>query len=153
MSTMKTADLINMKCESKAVRRALRLATGIGSGFTTEEEAEDDEAQRGAFKGIEAQRRFWARATELYPAPPGTRYRVDKAKVHEALGIGPEDGALRDSIDCLKEETGLTEEGAWDIMLNRLEDVAHGFADEGQPEEGLAEEASEQGKGEGEESE
>jgi hypothetical protein len=145
MGTMKTADLINMKCESKAVRRALRMATGIGSGFTTEEEAAEDEARRqdphhalpragaivggsawsplaSAVAGLEAQRRFWARAAEIYPAPQGAPYKVDKAAIHKALGIPEEDGALRTAIDAYKKETGVTEEQAWNDGLAYLED-------------------------------
>lgn len=141
MGTMKTADLINMKCESKAVRRALRMATGIGSGFTTEEEAAEDEARRHdpTTLGREAQIRFWARATELYPAQPGGTYRVDKAKVHEIFGVGPEDGALRAEIDRYKKETGVDEAQAWDDALSRLEDKAIGIEPETAPIEAEAE--------------
>jgi len=124
MSTMKPPDLVNMKCESKAIRRALRMATGIGSGFATEEEAAEDEARRDDPKaaGLVAQRTFWSRAAEIHPAPEGAPYAVDKAAVHKALGVDEANGALRLALDRYKDETGVDEAQAWADVLAYIED-------------------------------
>lgn len=124
MSTLRPANLVNMKTESKAIRRALRMATGIGSGFATDEEAAEDEARRQdpQLAGLNAQRTFWARAAEIHPAKPGAAYKVDKAAVHKVFDIPETNGALREAIDLYKQETGVDEAQAWDDCLAYLED-------------------------------
>jgi len=125
MSTMRHPDNINNKAETKAVRRALRRATGIGVGFASIDENGEEATAAPEDAGRQAQKDFWGWASheEFFQGPEGG---LDKMKVHRALGVPEKDGGLREYVDQLKKDEEITEAAAWHRLRDRLEDIVMG---------------------------
>jgi hypothetical protein len=125
MSTLRHPDNINNKAETKAVRRALRRATGIGIGFGSIQEDGEEIPPAPTDAGRQAQIDFWGWASQqtCFQHADG---KLEKMAVHRALGVPERDGALREYIDQLKNDEDLTEAAAWQRTLERLEDIVQG---------------------------